>query len=191
MSTSNNAMKTSDSEIQLPVEENSAEKPQYCFPNAEEWHDFEYSPLEESAVLTIKLSDEFRHVFGLVYAVMASEERSERVLKLTTNAIKLNAGNPTSWMLRREVIIALAKDNLAGIWDRELSFTARIIANNRKNYQAWEHRRFVAESGNRIEAEFDFSELALNDDEKNYHAWSHRHWLVQKHKLVRDELDTT
>lgn len=139
----------------------------------EEWEGFEYSPLETSPVLTINLSEEFRHVFGLLYAVKKTEERSERVLHLTTRAIRLNSGNPTLWMLRREAVIAHAATN-PGTWGVELAFTAKIIAQNGKNYQAWEHRRFAAESGKLLPAELEFTDIILSEDEKNYHAWSHR-----------------
>lgn len=157
----------------------------------EEWKDFEYSPIEESSVLNVRVSEEFRHVFGLLYAVMASGENSERTLKLTSRAIKLNAGNPTAWMLRRRAARALAKSDPEPVWSKELAFTATVISKNRKNYQAWEHRRFAAESANMVRAELEFTDVVLSNDEKNYHAWSHRQWIVREHGITHGELDAT
>ncbi|CDF35394.1 unnamed protein product [Chondrus crispus] len=158
--------------------------------NLDEWKGFEYSPVEFSPVLTINLSDEFRHVFGLLYAVKKSKERSKRALDLTSRAIILQNSSPTAWMLRREVVATLAENNPA-LWAIELGFTAKIISKNEKNYQAWEHRRFAAESGNLLQTEIQFTDVALNGDEKNYHAWCHRHWLVRDHGLTEGELDAT
>lgn len=156
----------------------------------DEWKDFEYEPIKTAPVLTINVSDEFRHVFGLLYAVKKTEERSKRVLHLTSRAIRLSPANPTAWMLRRETVIAQASD-IPNIWTVELAFSAKVISQNRKNYQAWEHRRFAAEAGKLLQSEIEFTDVILNDDEKNYHAWSHRQWLVREHKVTEGELDAT
>lgn len=156
----------------------------------DEWNDFPYHPLEISDVLTIDLPREYRHVFGLLYAVKATEERSPRVLRLTTRAIKLHPSNPTVWMLRHQVVKALSEKD-GGIWARELSYLTQIIEAKPKNYQAWEHRRFVATGASRLEAEIGFADLVLEDDPKNYHAWSHRQWLVREHAIVHGELEAT
>eukprot|EP00177_Eucheuma_denticulatum_P000247 GFKZ01000422.1.p1 GENE.GFKZ01000422.1~~GFKZ01000422.1.p1 ORF type:complete len:308 (+),score=37.92 GFKZ01000422.1:253-1176(+) len=158
--------------------------------NLDEWHDFQYQPVQISDVLTIDLPLEYRHVMGLLYAVKATKERSARVLRLTTHAIKLHSSNPTVWMLRHQVVKALSENNRS-VWARELSYLTQIIAENPKNYQAWEHRRFVATGADRLEAEIDFTDLVLESDPKNYHAWSHRQWLVREHAIVDGELEAT
>lgn len=156
----------------------------------EEWRDFAYTPQELSDILTINLSEEFRHVFGLLYTVKEGSERSSRALKLTSRAIRLNPGNPSAWMLRREVVQILSKEDKS-IWKRELAFLSGLIRSHPKNYQAWEHRRFAAEGGEMLKAELGFTDVILYDDAKNYHAWSHRQWLVRVHALGEGELAAT
>lgn len=156
----------------------------------EDWQDFAYTPQKLSDVLTIDLSEEFRHVFGLLYTVKEGSERSSRVLELTSRAIHLNPGNPTAWMLRQEAVRILSKKNKR-IWKRELAFLSSLIRRHPKNYQAWEHRRFAAEGGKMLEAELGFTDVVLYEDAKNYHAWSHRQWLVREHALGEGELETT
>lgn len=156
----------------------------------EAWADIQYEPLPESEILKLNLSDEYRHIYGLLYTVKNLSERSERVLDLTTHAIKLNVGNPTAWMLRRDVVISLSKENHK-IWNTELGFLSGLMIKKAKAYQPWEHRRFVASHAGMLQAEFGFVDIILNGDAKNYHAWAHRQWLVREHNLVENELAAT
>lgn len=155
-----------------------------------DWQEFAYTPQEVSDVLTINLSEEFRHVFGLLYSVKESSERSARVLKLTSRAIHLNPGNPTAWMVRQEAVKAISKEN-KNVWKRELAFLSEFIRSHPKNYQVWEQRRFAAENGEMLEAELGFTDIVLNEDAKNYHAWSHRQWLARVHGFSEGEMEAT
>lgn len=144
-----------------------------------EFSNVDYTPFADSPILSIHKSDEFNHTFSLLYALEANNELSARALRLTSAAIKLNAGNPTVWLYRRRIITHLAEDDTA-VWERELGFTAKVIQSSRKNYQAWEHRRYCVRQAGRLSIEAQFVDIVLDADAKNYHAWAHRAWLVDQ-----------
>lgn len=158
-----------------------------------EWTDVQYTPVERAPMLNIECSDDFRATFGLLRAVRALEERSERCLRLAQRAIKLNSASPTAWAFRREVVFALAsaESSRERIWNAEQAFVAAVIRDRAKNYQAWEYRRWLVGESGRWEAEAGFVDLVLQADAKNYHAWSLRAWLVREYDLLDGELDVT
>ncbi|KAL3675837.1 hypothetical protein R1sor_025785 [Riccia sorocarpa] len=49
-----------------------------------------------------------------------------------------------------------------------------------RNYQFWQHRRWVAEKRGPVAVpdEMKYTEVVLSDDSKSYHAWSHRQWVL-------------
>ena len=55
----------------------------------------------------------------------------------------------------------------------------KVLEKSPKNYQAWEHRRFVAEHAG-LHNEIQYVDIILANDSKNYHAWSHRAWVAKK-----------
>lgn len=116
-------------------------------------------------------------VYDYFRAVLAMQEKSERALELTTNALRLNAANYTVWQYRREILQALEKDLY-----EELDYTTGIIHNNSKNYQVWHHRRVIVEWLNDASKELQLTEEILDIDAKNYHAWQHRQWAIQTYK---------
>ena len=158
-------------------------------PNA--WEDYPVTEPLRSNILHLSTSSEFQRVHDLIYQIFRSTERSKRVLNLTSSAIKLNASNPTTWMLRRQVVIALAKSEGISVWRQELPFTASIITKSSKNYQAWDHRRLCAVEANSLHTEIEFTDIVLAESPKNYHAWSYRQWLVRDHGLIDRELEAT
>lgn len=153
-----------------------------------EWSDVTYTSISQSDVLMLGTPSNFAHLFSLLYAMERKNELTSRALRLTSEAIKLNACNPTSWMYRRRIVEALATEQKS-IWDSELPFTAFILKESGKSYQAWEHRRFCVEKTASFQLEPDFINAMLEMDAKNYHAWAHRAWVVRK-GITEGELDT-
>jgi len=135
-------------------------------------------------VVNIAYSERFREVFAYFRAILQTEEKSERVLDLTTDAAWLNPANYTLWQYRREVLQHLKKD-----LNDELKFISELIEENAKNYQLWHHRRVIVEINRDASKELDFTAHMLRDDAKNYHAWQHRQWVVKEFDFWSDELD--
>lgn len=135
-------------------------------------------------VVAIAYSDKAKEAFGLLRAVMAANELSERALDVTAAVIDVNAANYVAWFWRRKCLDALKMDLFS-----ELAYVAEVAEENPKNYQIWHHRRAVVEMIGDGCLELAFTAAALSEEPKNYHAWSHRQWAVQAFKLWDRELD--
>ena len=153
------------------------------------WEDVPFEPLPQNHIICIDFSDYYRKVFGLLGAARRRAERSERCLRLTEAAIWLNPADFTTWQFREETAEALAVAHGVQVWERELAFTANVIMESPKNYQAWGYRRRVAKELEAYDAEVMFVEVALARDEKNYHAWAHRQWLVRQGFVCPGEME--
>ncbi|CDR39913.1 CYFA0S04e00496g1_1 [Cyberlindnera fabianii] len=146
--------------------------------DAYNYDDLEPLPLnlEGVNIATIMYSDEYKHTLGLLRALQAKKEYSDRALALTADAIALNAAHYTLWQYRYHNVIELKKDI-----DAELNWVEDIAIDNPKNYQIWHYRQMLLEYWGKKDAkrEFPIIETMLDDDTKNYHVWSYRKWVVQ------------
>src|SRR5258707_967658 len=84
--------------------------------------------LTDSNILTILAA------MGYLRAVMASQERTHRVLTLTEHIISLNAAHYPIWLYRASTLFALSSSIPA-----ELTWLNDIALDNQKNYQIWHH----------------------------------------------------
>jgi hypothetical protein len=113
---------------------------------------------------------------GLIRAVLAKQEFSERALALTEAAIDLNQSFYSTWQHRRQCLRFLKCD-----LSKELARVAEWGGKNPKNFQLWQHRRALSSDIGRAAAmpELVYTSAVIAEDAKNYHAWSHRRWVLQ------------
>mmetsp|Transcript_34351 Transcript_34351/g.96845 ORF Transcript_34351/g.96845 Transcript_34351/m.96845 type:complete len:346 (+) Transcript_34351:279-1316(+) len=165
---------------------------------APEWADVQPVPQgdpEGNLVVQIEYSKDYVDATGVLRCLMARQERSERALWLTKKVIALNPAHYTAWQWRRECLEAKGADLGAEMdWVNALS-----LCGGSKNYQLWNHRRFLVQgiigplgSGpqreSAVETELAFTHDVLVDEPKHYHAWAHRQWVVQEFSSWAGEL---
>mmetsp|Transcript_5126 Transcript_5126/g.7843 ORF Transcript_5126/g.7843 Transcript_5126/m.7843 type:complete len:311 (-) Transcript_5126:125-1057(-) len=152
------------------------------------WEDVTPIPQNDgpNPVCAIAYAPPFRAMMDVFRAVIASNERSERVLQLTEDILEINAANYTVWQYRRETLFELGSD-----LNDELDYMDTFAEENPKNYQIWYHRRAIVERLGNPSRELAFTAKVFEVDGKNYHAWSHRQWVISTYGLWDGELEFT
>jgi len=171
----------------LPTAMSDPEDEQYVpFSKRPNWSDV--TPIKQddgpNPICRIAYTDEFAEVMDYFRAILHKDERSERTLELTEEAIKLNPANYTAWSFTRLVLDSLKSD-----LRKELEFITQIGMENPKNYQIWHHRKICVEKIGDTSKELAYIAKHIKDDSKNYHAWAYRQWLIEHYNLWDGELD--
>ena len=106
-------------------------------------------------ILVTKQMDLFR-------AVLRSQEKSQRVLDLTTDLLSINP-----------VFFRILKHN-----DNVILFYINV--NIQANYTIWKYRRDCLKTINYdLNLEMDYMDKFAEDNPKNYQIWYHRHIIVE------------
>lgn len=82
------------------------------FEDRPEWSDVVpiYMTEDESRLVNIAYSDQFKETYAYLRACLHANERSERAFQLTNECIRLNPANYTVWYYRRVLLEYLGKD---------------------------------------------------------------------------------
>lgn len=135
--------------------------------------------------------------------VARGEVATARVRAAAGAVIAANAAHYSAWSVRRSWFDAAPRPAAAA--EEEVAYTGGIIRDNSKNYQVWNHRRWVQERQLAAldaaavpawaAAELAFTAAVIATDAKHYHAWSHRQWVLTAaaatHGAWRDEMAYT
>lgn len=159
----------------------------------DEWKDV--TPVDKDAITeypvlpvplcSIPKNEYVAEVQRYLRAMLNADERSERALDLTRDAIKVNKSDFVAWYYRRNILFSLARVDL---FQKELEFIEFVASRSSKNYQLYYHREAVVSFLQKhidneafvklIDKEFNWCTSVINEDSKNYHAWSYRQWIV-------------
>lgn len=157
--------------------------------------EFSYDDLEplnlnedQPQLCRILYDEDYKQVMGLLLALMAKNEYSERALALNEQAIDFLASHYSIWIYRFDLVKNLNRDLI-----EELNWCEAIALDNEKNYQIWNYRQLIIDEILATKPQFDphrelpLIEAMLDSDCKNHHVWSYRKWLVSKFDLYDDE----
>lgn len=102
-----------------------------------EWEDVQPLYVDDGGkVVAIQYTQPHAEAISYFRALVAKNERSNRMLKLTAEMIRYNQADYTAWQIRWQCVEALNAD-----LQQEFAFTRSIMLDNAKNYQLWNHRR--------------------------------------------------
>ncbi|CAI5954662.1 unnamed protein product [Closterium sp. NIES-64] len=148
--------------------------------DSDDWADVEPLPQDDGPdpVVPIAYSREFDDAMGFMRAVLASGERSARVLRLTERVISVNAASYTAWQLRRDVLTHLL--SLAEPEATTSKPSSTSADENRGDEGDWlVQDEWVAREFDTWHGELTFCEKLLDDDVRNNSAWNHRMFVLE------------
>lgn len=112
----------------------------------------------------------------------------DELLQLTAKALSINPEYTTGWNVRRRTLLgnvldkpgvgAEAKQNVLA---QDLQLTNASLRYNPKNYNVWEHRKWVLEAMPDADwsTELKLVEAFLEKDPRNFHSWDYRRYCIQ------------
>lgn len=157
------------------------------YAESNEWEDVIPIPQNDggpSPLAAIAYTEEYSEAMSYLRAVMADNEKSERVLELTQDIIQMNPAHYTIWLYRASIVFETKRDLL-----QELEWLNPISLKYLKNYQIWHHRQTIMAHIETLPPnELSFLSQMFAKDVKNYHVWSYRQWLVRHFSLWDSEL---
>lgn len=163
--------------------------------NSAEWADVVPIPQNDGGpnpLAAIAYTEEYSEAMEYLRAVMANNEKSERVLELTEHIISINPAHYTVWLYRANTLFELQKQNQSNLQEdilEELRWLDGISLRHLKNYQIWHHRQtLITHLSSLPSTEIPFLARMFAKDAKNYHVWSYRQWLVRHFSLWDTEL---
>ncbi|KAG8803540.1 CAAX geranylgeranyltransferase alpha subunit [Serendipita sp. 399] len=159
----------------MPQDEEKEEAPRKLYADREEWKDVQ--PIEQTEIsnplIPIFYPPDYKDALDYFRGVVATEERSERVLELTEHIIRMNPAHYSVWQYRYETLLALNSP-----LDKELKLMDELALANMKFYQVWHHRKLIMMKYKKPLPDLSFIAKVLTADVKNYHTWQYRQWLL-------------
>lgn len=150
----------------------------------------------DSELCAIAYSEEYRKTVGILRALLAKKEYSERALAAADAAIALNPAHYTVWAYRYDIVAYFAlklNDAEKGSYvDLELEKNDSFAIETPKNYQIWNYRELLIKlhPNPNPKRELPLIEVIIAEDNKNYHTWAYRTWLVKYFNLFDSNTET-
>ncbi|KAG6818790.1 hypothetical protein H0H93_001600, partial [Arthromyces matolae] len=176
---------------------------------------------DPNPIAPIFYSPEYKDATDYFRGIVKTGEKSERVLELTESIIRLNPAHYSAWQYRYETLLAInapldveltLMDELAveflktyQVWHHrrlllmltrkpapELTFIAKCLQTDVKNYHTWSYRQWLLAYFNDDElwsGELDYVEAMIVDDIRNNSAWHHRFFVVFQSGIREGETD--
>lgn len=137
------------------------------------WADVEPIAADEGkdALVQIMYSDVYKHTTGLLRAVMAAGETSERVLDLTADVISMNAAHYTVWHYRLQTLIALRDEGSYGQRENSLPILLGQLLGGQGD-------GLKVDMAGEVMEDYEWLNKVTLDTAKNFQIWHYRQCLL-------------
>ena len=125
-------------------------------------------------ILALELPDEYKIPLNTLLSAVEHQDLTPELLNISEEVLTLNPSNHIIWNLRKTLI---QKFNHS--FDEERIFLDQLFDDEIKNYQLWNHRRWLVTTSNDDSKEKEFIEKILSADLKNIHCWTYRMFCVK------------